>query len=58
VSGDRNSGVEGEIGSVGIGGRVALGNRGGIEAHSRFLGFARNDKKERVVERDWVVAKG
>jgi hypothetical protein len=31
------SGVGGEIGPVGIGGRFALGNRGGTEAHSRFL---------------------
>ena len=27
-------------------------------AHSRFLGFARNDKKERVVEWEKAVAKG
>ena len=42
----------------GIGGRVSLGNRGGIEAHCRFLGFARNDKKESVVERGRAIAGG
>jgi len=51
MSGARNSGVWGEIGSVGIGGRFALGDRGGIEAHCRFfhgtpgqVAFALNDK--------------
>jgi hypothetical protein len=38
--------------------RVALRNLGEIEAHSGFLGFARNDKKERIVEREMTVAKG
>jgi hypothetical protein len=37
VADAEKSGVGGQIGLVGIGGRVALENRGGIEAHSRFL---------------------
>ena len=61
VSGDGNSGVGGEVGSVGIGGRFCPWNRGGIEAHSRFLaslGMTNRRgwlKGRGLLPRDWAL---